>query len=147
MCAFPAALPGVSAPATPGASAADISARGQVLIVEDNDVVAGLITCILNRRGQSVLRARDGAECEQMVAQHGSAIVLVLLDCRLPDTDGISLCGRLRARVPRLPVLLSSGHNYAGPRAVADGPTAFLAKPFLPEQLKRQIDTLLQVAA
>jgi CheY-like chemotaxis protein len=130
---------------SPGSARCDpveASPPGVVLVVDDNDCVAGLMARILERRGRSVLRAAAGAECERLFEEHEKQIALAIVDCRLPDTDGLSLCRRLRARAPTLRILLTSGQNYGGPRSMSGGAVAFLAKPFLPAQLEQTIDRL-----
>lgn len=123
-------------------------ARDSVLLIEDSDNIAGLIAAILGRRGTRVLRARDAAEGERLFLANTAAIGLVIMDCRLPDMHGGALCQRLRAHRPGFPVLLMSGCNHA-PLAQAlegSGPTAFLPKPFLPADVSRRADALLQTA-
>lgn len=121
--------------------------RDLVLQVEDNDCVARLVSHLLGREQLRVVRARDGAECLRLFAAHAQEIALVMLDYRLPDTDGVTLCARLRAQLPDVPVLFTSGQSYAGPRTFADGNTAFLAKPFLPGQFASQVNALVSVTA
>ena len=137
------------ASASPGAPrcAFEAPVRNLVLLVEDNDCVAGLVTCILGRGGRRVLRARDGAESELLFAAHAREIACVMLDYRLPDTDGASLCARLRRQRPDLPVMFASGQDYAGQRTFADGITRFVAKPFLPAELAREVSALLAAIA
>lgn len=121
-------------------------ACGTVLLVEDDDIVAGLVARILARRARCVLRAASGAEGEQLFAAHRAEIALAILDCWLPDIDGTVLCRRLRRAAPGLPVLLTSGcENTEALRLAAEERTAFLAKPFYPSQVDRQVSTLLGV--
>lgn len=122
-------------------------ARDLILQVEDNDCVARLVTLLLEREGHRVLHARNGAQCGQLFAEHADEIALVLLDRRLPDTDGGTLCQRLRAVRPDLPVLFTSGRDCAGERLCPDGLTSFIAKPFLPGQLVRQVNSLIAAIA
>ncbi len=123
-------------------------ACGVVLLVEDDDVVAGLVTHILARRAARVLRAGSGAEGEKLFSEHQAEIALAILDCWLPDGDGTVLCRRLRRAAPELPVLLTSGcDNAEALRLAGEGRTAFLPKPFYPAQVDRQVTALLSLAA
>jgi DNA-binding response OmpR family regulator len=112
-------------------------------------MVALLIGRVLERLNWRVLRAGDGAECECLAAQHGSAIALALVDCGLPDTEVAVLCKHLRAALPGLPLLLTSGREYSGLAGslAGDGPAAFLAKPFLPGDVMRHVQALMARAA
>ena len=112
-------------------------------------MVATLLKQVLERIHWRVLQASDGAECARLVAQHGEAIALALVDCGLPDVEGAGLCERLRAALPGLPVLLTSGGEQSEVANVlaANGPTAFLPKPFLPGDVMRQVQALMARAA
>jgi DNA-binding response OmpR family regulator len=117
---------------------------GAILLVEDDDIVAGLVMRILARRSKRVLRAASGAEGEKLFTENRAEIALVILDCWLPDTDGTVLCRRFRRDVPDLPVLLTSGcENAEALRLATEGRTAFLPKPFYPSQVDRQVSVLL----
>lgn len=121
-----------------------------VLLVEDDESLGRLFSVLLERCQLRVMRARDGAECLRLFGEHSAAITLVLMDCSLPDARGGALCHRLRARVPGLPVLLTSGRKQEALQALlaADGPTAFLPKPFVPGDVLREVRALLaQVVA
>lgn len=113
------------------------------MLVEDDDTIASLVTHILRRSGRPVLRASDGAGCVKLVREHRDGFALVILDCRLPDMDGAVLCRELREMVPNLPVLMTSGKNQPMEKVRAAGATAFLAKPFRPTDVERQVTTLI----
>jgi DNA-binding response OmpR family regulator len=133
-------------PATPLPSA---STRDLVLLVEDDEPIAGLLAHILERMNWRVAVASTGAECLRLLETHREEIGLAFLDCSLPDLHGGSLCARLRATVPGLPVLLTSGRTQPGllELVAADGPAVFLSKPFLPADVMRQVRILLPARA
>ena len=115
-----------------------------VLLVEDDDIVAGLMTHILSRAKLRVGRARNGAECRQRFEEHRGTIALIILDCRLPDTDGTALCRELRESAADVPMLLTSGRDESHAAVIEDGTaTAFLAKPFRPLDVQHKIAALL----
>lgn len=123
--------------------------RDTVLLVEDDQPVATLVAHILARINRRVIHARDGVECMRLFEQQSASIGLVLMDCGLPDVHGGSLCQHLRVIVPGLPVLLSSGREQPGlvTLLAADGPTDFLAKPYLPGDVLRQVRSLFDAGA
>ncbi len=98
-----------------------------------------------------VLQAGDGAEAERLMTQHGPAIALALVDCSLPDIDGAELCERVRTQRASLPVLLMSGREQSplARKLAMGGPVRprFLAKPFLPGDVMREVQTLLAKVA
>lgn len=113
-----------------------------VLNVEDHAPTRFLRTRILERAGFTVTEADSAAEA---VARAGSATV-VLLDVRLPDGDGFTVCERVKAATPDLPVvMISSVYRTAQARrdAFATGADAFLLEPVDPTQLVRTIESLV----
>lgn len=119
-------------------------AAGVVLLVEDDDSVAGVTTAMLERCVPRVLRAANGAEAERLLLAHRDEIVLAMVDCWLPDTMGPALCQRFRGVVPSLPVLLTSGcDNVDAKQLASGGRAAFLPKPFYPAQVMREVTALL----
>jgi len=137
-----------SEPGPPACTVLEMSVRNVVLRAEDNDFVAGLVGRILARIGLTVLRVETSARCERLFAERQAEIALVMLDCRLPDGDGVALGQRLCERAPGLPLLLMSGREHAGARSLAAaGKAVFLAKPFFPGQLDERIATLLGAIA
>ena len=61
----------------------------------------------------------------------------LLLDVRLPDSDGLSLQQTLKEKCSILPIVFMTGHGSLpmGIKAMKDGAVDFLAKPFNPEEL------------
>jgi FixJ family two-component response regulator len=70
-----------------------------------------------------------------------------VLDQRLPDRPGAQLLAMLREKRARLPGVLISGaeDSQAMVLAAADGPSAFLRKPFLPDELVKAVEDILAV--
>ena len=75
-----------------------------ILFLEDDDAIAGAVCDFLAGRGCRVARYTTLAAARQALA--GALPDLALLDRNLPDGDGADLCRALRARWPRMPVLL-----------------------------------------
>lgn len=116
-----------------------------VLLVEDEDSLAELLTHLLKRLGVHVLRAANGATGLQLFDSNRERIALAFVDCLLPDMTGHQLCGELRKRVPQLPLLLTSGRDQRVTVAafVATGPTGFLPKPYMPADVLGRVSKLL----
>jgi len=114
-----------------------------VLVVEDEDVVRGLVQQVLEGVGFQVLVAQDGAEALGL-AQSRHVDVL-LTDLRMPNLGGRDLATRLRASHPALKVVYMSG--YADSGILSDGVlppgTAFLEKPFTFTELTETVQGLM----
>jgi CheY-like chemotaxis protein len=128
-------------PAPPG--------EGRVLLVDDEEAVRAVARSLLERLGFAVVAAEDGAQAVERLADDPGGFVLVLLDLTMPRMGGEAAFTRLRALAPDIPVLFMSGYDEdESSRRFADrARTAFLAKPFGLEELRRKVAALLEVNA
>ncbi len=119
----------------------------RILVVEDDVMMARLITKALERAGHQPLHA-DGAARALAVAAD-EAFDLVVMDLFLPDGDGLAICQHLRAAQDVPVVMVSSLEQELGERMVGMdfGPHAFLAKPFNFAEFVGLVDGLLAGAA
>jgi len=85
-------------------------AEQQVLIIDDEPSWVKLLTRDLERQGYSVLTATDGAQGRKIVAEDGFDGV-VLLDLRLPDTDGMDLLEPLQEANASLRIIMMTAHG------------------------------------
>lgn len=122
--------------------------RNAVLLLEDNEVIASMLTALMQTLSLRVIWCADGGSAERVFAQRRDEVLLVLADCRLPDTDGREVCARLRQTAPRLPVLVTSG-SVSG-RGVApltrDGLVEYLPKPYAPAEVLSRVRRLISAA-
>jgi len=97
-----------------------------VLLVEDDDAIAEPLASGLRREGFEVTRAATGGEA---LAAEGAD--LVLLDLRLPDVDGFTVCRELRARSD-IPIIVVSARGEEVDRVVGLelGADDYVVKPF-----------------
>jgi len=124
-------------------------ATRRILVVDDEATICRLIEVILAPEGGAILQAADGAAALARVAEGG--IDLVLLDVRMPGTDGIEVCRRIR-ELPAgadLPIVLVTGlaDGETLARGVEAGADDFLSKPFQPEELVARVRNLLRLRA
>jgi CheY-like chemotaxis protein len=110
----------------------------RVLAVEDDKDVAELYEAILGGFGHKVLVAHNGREAVRLMQEHPD---VVILDLRLPDTDGYTLLRRIRAH-PDLKdstVIVISATIPHDRRSIA-GADEVLAKPFDLDELVQAIE-------
>lgn len=115
----------------------------RVLNVDDHAPTRFLRTRLLTGAGFEVVEAATGKAAADRVEE--GDIDVVLLDVRLPDTDGITLCAQIKARKPKLPVaLISAVHRTATARqdGLAAGADAYLLEPVEPVRLVRVLTHL-----
>ncbi len=134
------------APPSPGPPAPS-SLRGTetVLVVEDEEAVRSLSRRALEAGGYTVLAAAGGPDAVRLTERYGGPIHLLLTDVVMPGMSGRELAQQLAQRRPGLRVLYMSG--YPGDaivhRGALDPGTAFLQKPFMPEDLTRKVREVL----
>jgi len=125
----------------------------QVLVAEDNEINALLLTRTLERLGCTAVWARDGGEAIRLVEEARSGksqgFDLALLDVRMPVQDGLAVSRRIRAAesalgTSRLPIVAVTANTAEEDRreALAAGMDDCLAKPLSREQLRGWIDRL-----
>jgi PAS domain S-box-containing protein len=87
-----------------------VSARGLVLVVDDEDAIVRVTAEHLEEAGYRVLAARDGRTALELHARHGP-IDAALVDYHMPGMDGAEVIRALRARQAGLRVVLCSGYE------------------------------------
>jgi two-component system, cell cycle sensor histidine kinase and response regulator CckA len=115
----------------------------RVLVVEDEEVIRGLVDQVLRGEGYEVLLAAGGDEA---IALAGSTHVDVLLtDLTMPGIGGHELADRLRAGTPALKVMFMSGFAEGNDFSTSALPpaTAFLEKPFTFKMLSERMRELI----
>ncbi len=118
----------------------------KILAVDDSSTVRQMVSFTLVSAGYEVIEARDGQDA---LCQLDSAVRLgmVLTDLNMPNLDGIGLIRQLRAHaaykyVP-IVVLTTESDVEKKQAARAAGATAWIVKPFRPEQLLAVIQKVL----
>jgi nitrogen-specific signal transduction histidine kinase/CheY-like chemotaxis protein len=130
--------PATAEPLSPALPSA--SARGTVLLVDDEDVVRGPAAERLRELGLAVLEARDGPEALRVLASSPPPDLLVT-DVGLPGgMNGRQVAEAARERLSGLPVLFITG--YAG-TALPPG-VEVIGKPFDLETLARRVQAVLE---
>ena len=123
------------------ARSADLTGRGTILLVEDEDAVRSFATRALQSRGYTVLTAETGERALEVVEKHGQTIDLVLSDVVMPEMDGPTLLRELRRRGIGTKVVFISGYAEDAFEKNLEGQTdfAFLPKPFTLKQLAEAV--------
>jgi signal transduction histidine kinase len=119
---------------------------GKVLVVDDEEVVRKVLAALLQEFGFDPVEAPDGRAALSLCAAGKETFRLVLLDLTMPLMDGSETLTALRRIYPGLPVVFMSGYSEqeASVRVGDDTRSVFLQKPFLPNQLKQKLWSILQ---
>jgi two-component system response regulator CpxR len=115
----------------------------QILLIDDDEVMADMLAEYLRPDGFVVHRAYTAKAGLERAAERG--IVLIILDVMLPDRDGFSVLQAIRQQ-SRIPVIMlttrgSVGDKVSGLEAGADD---YIPKPFTPIELLARIRTVLR---
>ena len=104
--------------------------RVRVFLVDDHEVVRRGVAEVLEDDAGITVVGEAGSVAEALVRAPGMRPDVALLDMRLPDGDGASLCRELRARVPGLGclILTSYAEQAAREAAIRAGAAGFLLK-------------------
>ena len=118
-----------------------------ILLVEDEDMLRGLIRELLEIKGFAVLEASQGVEALELMEAAAEPVDLVLTDVVMPHMSGSELVERLREEYPTLKVIFMSGYTGANNAAIHKSlempGVAFLQKPFRLNALISVVEGLL----
>ena len=121
------------------------AARMRVLVAEDNEIAAKVITRFLGKMGFDLTRVADGeaALTEALSGDYGIAIV----DLRMPKLDGIGFARRYREQAPEraIPIvaLTANASEDVKRDCLSAGMNDFLSKPVKPQELRRALEVAL----
>ncbi len=141
---FPATDHAAPEPPRPSSHVSAPGRRVTVLLVDDEVNVRRACRVNLEQLGCAVLEACDGVEGLEVFAQHRAEIDFVLLDLTMPRMGGHEAFLALRKLDPRVRVVVCSGwaESDLAERFAEERPTAFLQKPFRPEELKHLFEVV-----
>jgi CheY-like chemotaxis protein len=116
-------------PASAEVRPAAIQGSATVLLVDDDEAVRRVVRGGLEMRGFKVLDADSGETALQLAGVEAPQIAVV--DYAMPGMDGAQTAEQLRRLLPRLPIILASGHaDTAAVERVLGGSATVLRKPF-----------------
>ena len=117
-----------------------------VLIVEDDQNTASLVSLYLEREGFRVVAAVDGESGLAMARRRRPD--LVILDLMLPKLDGWEVCRRLRtwSDVPVI-MLTARGEEIDRVAGLTLGADDYVVKPFSPRELVARVQAILRRTA
>jgi DNA-binding NtrC family response regulator len=105
--------------------------RRRALVV-DEPLIRWSISESLHDHGYSVVEAGTGRAAIQELTGSSDPFDAIVLDLRLPDSDDLSLLGRIQDLAPRTRIIMMSAHGSAdiAQEARARGVYEFVNKPF-----------------
>lgn len=116
----------------------------KVLIVEDDERLAGLTQEYLARNGFDVLVESDGGRAVRRILQEQPDVVV--LDIMLPGSDGLTVCREVRAQHYHQPILMLTARTDDMDQVLGleMGADDYVAKPVQPRVLLARLRALLR---
>ena len=115
-----------------------------VLVVDDETVLAEMVSMALRYEGWTIAPAGDGAAA--IAAARAQRPDVVVLDVMLPDMSGLDVLHKLREENPQLPVLLLTAKDAVEDRiaGLTAGGDDYVTKPFSIEEVVLRLRALLR---
>lgn len=116
----------------------------QILLVEDDDMLAAAIAAGLQQHGMVVSRAAGSATARLALSDHGYH--LVLLDLGLPGGSGLTVLKALRQAYDATPVLIVTARDALSDRiqGLDAGADDYVVKPFQMDELLARMRAVLR---
>ncbi|MBM3357465.1 MAG: sigma-54-dependent Fis family transcriptional regulator [Betaproteobacteria bacterium] len=122
-----------------------MSAKSQILVVDDEADIRELLGMTLNRMGLDAHCAASTTEAFELLAKN--SYELCLTDMRLPDGDGLAVVDYVAKHHPNLPVAVITAHGSTenAVAALKAGAFDYLPKPVSLNQLRALVRSALKL--
>ena len=113
-----------------------MSAKLQVLVIDDDAVVGRSFDRVLSEKGYDVSTVLSGEEA--METMEDTNFDVVFTDIKMPGMDGLEVTERIKARCPWTPVVVITGYGTDDneSKAAVLGASGFVRKPLTPEMIE-----------
>jgi DNA-binding response OmpR family regulator len=123
----------------------------KLLLVEDDPAIAAMLMAALTRWGYDTVHAADSAAAASIAQAEGAGIGVALCDLALPDGSGEQAADAIRKHCPGVWIIFTSGYpvdvltdrRLIRPGALQEPATAYLPKPFLPQEVRDMVGCAL----
>lgn len=116
-----------------------------LIIADDNEELLQFLIDDLSENFE-ILKARNGKQVIELL--HAHQVDLIISDIMMPEMDGYALCAALKSDLEHshIPIILLTAKNTleAKIEGIENGADAYVEKPFSPEFLLVQINSLLK---
>lgn len=116
----------------------------RILLLEDEEAIRGFVRINLKRNGMEVTEAEDGETALALAAAASPPFDVALLDVMLPTISGFEVCEQLRARFPRMGIIMLTAKSQEEDkiRGLELGADDYVQKPFSPGELIARLNSL-----
>jgi two-component system chemotaxis response regulator CheY len=114
------------------------------MIIDDSRTLRHVVSVTLNKAGYETIDAVDGIDGLEKLARQ--EVNMIICDVNMPNMDGITFLKKIKRHKEHgsLPILMLTTESQAARREEARkaGATAWIIKPFTPEQILKAVDNL-----
>ena len=118
----------------------------KILLAEDDNQIADMISFKLSNSGHQIVRAQDGEQAVTLVARERPD--LILLDAMMPGLSGFEVLRRLKAdsSVRSIPIIMvtAKGHERDVLTGLRGGAIDYIVKPFSLKELSARVELALR---
>lgn len=117
---------------------------GTVLVIDDEKAICEGCCLVLGDQGYAVVYGTTGREGLNKLQNQDFDVLL--LDIKLPDTDGMQILASVRQTHPRLPVIVMTGYAsiQSAVTAMKQGAFDYLSKPFEEDVLSHAVGKAIE---
>ena len=118
--------------------------NGRILIIEDDREISNIVAMNLGDLGFEPVQVHDGLS--GLDAALNQEWVLIILDVMLPETDGISICRKIRETDQLVPLMMLTARAEEIDRVLGLelGADDYMTKPFSVRELQARVRALLR---
>ena len=117
--------------------------KKRVLVVDDEPRILRFVSTSLRLAGFDVTTTTSGEEALNLAQSQKPDIML--LDILMLPVSGFQVLEQLRA-FSRMPVIVFSARREVAEKAVREGATDYIVKPFIPEELVKKIRSIFDAS-
>ena len=113
-----------------------------VLITEDEEVNFFYLKTLLKKTEARILRAKNGKEAVDIIAEHKGGVDLILMDINMPVMDGYEAMRIIKSKHPDLPIIAQTAYTLNNDRhkCLKAGFNDYIAKPINRVALFRMVN-------
>lgn len=102
-----------------------------VLITEDEEVNFFYLKTIFKKTDAQIIRARNGKEAVDIIAQYSGDIDLILMDLNMPVMDGYEAMRIIKSQHPEIPIIAQTAYTLTEDRhkCMQAGFNDYISKP------------------
>ena len=118
-----------------------------ILVVDDNPRAINLMKMVLSGLGvNQIYTAENGKLAKKFLSETDYLVDLIICDWRMPNMTGLQLLEEVRSVHPRMPFMMVTGKSDATSVVAAKGlgVSAYITKPFSPQQFEQKLRALMR---